>query len=378
MSKTLDKIRKFNESRPRPGSRSSTKGLFLSFEDGDNILRLVGEFIEVKTHYIAPNKRRGDRGLCMDEVFKGDDRMPPVINCADWDMDSESPKKEKTCAICKLHKVAQKALNEDGGRMSKEEKEFFDNLVRSTNPRTLLKWNVIDRRDPYVIEQTDSGERKILGFKIASIGMEAWNDISSIFTQLDLDISDRERGVDVNVVKGNNGVRVTYSANAVLDGLSVKQTPLSDDESELELHDLKRICGRLTSPEKVMEALHADLRDTIDKTDESEVETDDESEAETDDEDSMSKPEASEKTSTVAAVEEDEEEGEEEDEEEDEEEKPKSSKGSDDDKVDPSGWECFGDYEPGHPECLDCEVRERCAKKAGVTLDEKKSKKGKK
>ena len=396
MADMREKAKRFNKKRPNSGRRPSTKQLFFVFQEGPNDLRLVGEFLEVKTHFIAPAPKRKERGLCMPASFDsdGERRLPPVINCSDWDVDKEDWASEKTCTICKLRRAVDHALKSgkawDGLSDSekKEKKELYEKTAHASNPRTSLKWNMLDRRNPMVVELTDEGEKEVLGYKIASIGMEAWNDISGIFSQLGIDITNVDDGVDICVTRGSNGVRTVYSAVAVMDGLSAKQTPLTDEERALELHDLRRVCGRQVEQDRVLEALHGDLRDIIDvyekevgnQEPEREAQneaqgkekgkgkdkgsgSDDsgatESEGEFDQEPEKPKePEKPEKAEEDATT-------------------PKEAESSGDASANADGenWECFGTCEPDHPECQVCKALASCAEKTGVEVKPKKGKK---
>ena len=260
----MDKIK--NIKRSGSFKKGSVKGIFHQFKDGDNHIRLAGEFIQVKTHFIAPAPQRKDRGLCMPDAFKGDDRLPQVVNCVDWDVSTEKETKEKTCVICKLNTLARSMSK--NSKLSAEDKIFWDKLGLAAYARTSLKWNIFDRDDPYVLQNTDEGEKKILGLKIATIGMEAWADIEKVFHQLGFDITDPEKGVDLCVNKGSNGARVTYSANVVMNGLTVKQTPFTEEELALaaEPHDLKKICGGIVDQQRIFNALHVDYRSYLEET----------------------------------------------------------------------------------------------------------------
>ena len=85
--------------------------------------------------------------MCGAVAFQGDDKIPQVINCSNWDIALERPKKEKTCPICKLNAVARAVLAE---KPSEEEKKFFEALRAATRATSTLKWNIIDRDDPMV------------------------------------------------------------------------------------------------------------------------------------------------------------------------------------------------------------------------------------
>jgi len=352
----LDKVKKFRESRPKGQNFKKQRDIFFKFEDGDNIIRLVGEFLEVKTHFISPNHQRGDRGLCISEAFKGEGRLPKMINCPNWDIENEKAKEEKTCPICKLWRVAKNALKEAGQEIEPQDKQFLENLVSDASVTTALKWNVIDRRSPNVTEVDDAGvEKQVLGYKVANIGMEAWNDVDGIFKQLKVDISDAKEGVDINIIKGHNGARVCYSAVAVTQGMSVKQTPLTDEEKKMTLHDLRRIAGRMVEPQKIVDGLHDDLREILESA-----------EGET----TPSSEEAPASESAVTSEPESQEESTPEEEKEKPEKKrmPPLSEGfgddfSDDkekDKEKPT-WDCFGTVDdPSHDECAKCDSLADC------------------
>ena len=45
----------------------------------------------------------------------------------------------------------------------------------------------------------------------------------------------------------------------------VKQTPLTEEERALVPHDLKKLCGKQTDQQKVLESLHLDLRQLLEE-----------------------------------------------------------------------------------------------------------------
>jgi hypothetical protein len=214
---TLEKVRRLKARRPQNiGSRM--RGIFHQWHDADNVIRLAGQFVEVRTHFVAPAPKRQDRGLCRPDAFKGDNSIPQVVNCPDWDTAKEEAKPDKTCPLCKLAVIARAILKDT--TITAEEKKFFDALRQAASAKANLKWNIIDRDDPTILLVDEQGnEKKVLGYKIANIGMEAWNDIEGIFEQCGFDISDPVKGVDIKVIKGHNGKRVVYSAQKVLDAL---------------------------------------------------------------------------------------------------------------------------------------------------------------
>ena len=283
----LDKVRKFKNQRPKNEGRSKTKGIFHEWQDGPNDIRLVGEFLEAKTHFLASAKQRGERGMCMDDAFEKDNehRIMKVVNCPDWDINTEQAKGELTCPVCKLYRIASQALKEDP---SPKEKQYFETLKQSARLRTNLKWNIFDRLNPDVTVIDENGnESKQKGLKIATIGMEAWGDIEGIFEQCGFDITDPEEGVDIRVTKGNNGTRVSYSAQVILEGKGLKVTPFDEEERSIvdAVHDLKVICGRETKAEDIRAGLHGDYRELLELNEEEEEESETSSSATCDDPD---------------------------------------------------------------------------------------------
>jgi hypothetical protein len=265
----LEKMRKLRQRRATENNKrnfSNLRDIYYDFEMGDNRIRLCDEFLEVRTHFIAPAPKRNDRGLCQAEAFKGDDRIPMVINCPDWDLEKEEkkPESEWTCPICKLNRIANQILEEGP---DEEETDFFKKLRSQARARAALKWNILDRANPYITKKEGDSEEKVLGYKIATIGMEAYDDIEGIFEQTGMDISDAEEGVDIIVSKVKGKMRVEYSAKAAMD-MSVKpptvaMTPLTDEEQAAEMHRLLERCGRQTEPQKIIDALHGDYRDLL-------------------------------------------------------------------------------------------------------------------
>lgn len=311
---TLEKIRKLRASRPKGGgSGSRLRGIFHQWQDGDNIIRLVGQFFETKTHFIAPAPKRGERGLCQATAFQGNDKMPQVINCLNWDTKNEE-ERHGNCPICRLGDIAHQVLQDE---CTDEEKKFFEKLRRDCNPRTQLKWNILDRDNPMVTSVDNGKEEQVLGYKIASVGMEAWDDIEGIFDQMGFDISDPEEGLDICVNKGHNGTRTAYSAQAVIDKTKkppqAKVTPLTDEERALTLHDLKTICGKYVEAQRIMDALHEDHRElleinTPDADEEPPVDEDDEFAADTDEQEEVASDDVA--AAAAAVVDEDEDVGE--------------------------------------------------------------------
>jgi hypothetical protein len=277
LEEKMARFRKRNEKKNNKNDGSRIKGIFHSWKDGDNVLRFIGEFLEVRTHFIAPNSKMKAKGFCPMDRFQGENKLPQVVNCANWDLETDT-EIDGGCVICKLNKISRDILYGGNHEIDDDDKAFLDDLRRNSNARVGLKWNVIERSDPYVSKVDDKGnEEQVLGLKIASVGMEAFKDIDGIFEQLQFDLTDPEKGIDISVNKGHNGTRPVYSANAVLSGLAIKQTPLTEEELELDKHDLLAICGRQTDQSAIFESLRSDLKEMIEDVESEDEDEEDES-----------------------------------------------------------------------------------------------------
>ena len=431
---TLEKIRMLKK-RSEQQRGGTTQGLFLKFKKNHNIIRLVGEPLETKSHYLGVNKKfKNDKRAVLKDGTEG---ISTVVNCANWDINKEEETGEKKCIICKLNEMAHENLNQmtsDGA--DDTDIQFMKDLRSKTRARSILKWNVIDRDNPNVTRQNDSGdEDEVFGYKIANIGPEAWEDIAGIFEQVGFDISDFEDGIDIDIKKVEKD-RVYYSVKAVMEDGAVVKTPLTDEEREVDLNDLKVICGKQVDQSNLLEAIQDDYRELLevwesdqdsskenededssedDEDDSSDDEDDDSSEDDSsDDEDDDSSEDDDDEDddedvgSTIMSDDDDEDEDddssdededssdededssdEDEDEDEDEdssdedEDEDEDSSDEDDDSSDedenssdsqlaePTSWPCFGDIEIGNEECDKCENRELCAEKAGIDLNPK-------
>ena len=107
----------------RFANNSSAKDVFYKFKPGVNRIRLVGDMVEARAHYLAGNAKRGNRGLCPQISFEGDDKIFTGMNCLDWDAATEAKKAVRTCPICQLHQIAGRALS--SGKLNDSSKAFY-------------------------------------------------------------------------------------------------------------------------------------------------------------------------------------------------------------------------------------------------------------
>jgi hypothetical protein len=260
--KNMDTYARIQGEKPSAGFIAGKEsGIFLKWKTGDNILRLAGGYVETRTHFVAPNVRQKTRGICKIDAFeKGDTSISQVVNCLDWDLTTETEKRVKTCPICKLFQLASKILSETP---DEKEKKFYTELKSAAAYKTGYKWNALDRDNPMVTVSDNGVERAVLGFKIATLGKEAFADVRGIFMQCGFDISSPDEGVDIKITQGNKNGRVAYQAQVVLQGKGVKQTPFIPEEAALKLRDIKQICGKQYEVARIVAAMHDDLREML-------------------------------------------------------------------------------------------------------------------
>jgi len=263
----LKKLQKKNDYTPK----ARVKGIFHNWSDGDNTIRLVGTPLEVRTHFIAPSPTTKNRGLCPNEAFvwnpnKPADKIQKSINCGDWDIETESPTDVQSCPVCKLFNSAKEAIRmakANGVVLEPEVVTQLDWIKATCRPRSALRWNVIDRKDPYIIEVgADGAEKKVKGYKIASIGTELLKSILGIFEQIGCEASDPEKGIDIVVTK-TKGARTNYTARAAFKNKTLHETPLTEEERAMQLHDLKEFFDKQTEPALIVKSLHSDLRNML-------------------------------------------------------------------------------------------------------------------
>lgn len=241
----------------------TTKDTYYKFKVGVNRIRVVGEMLEVRSHYLPGNAKRGIRGLCPQMAFEGDDKIMQMINCADWDVATETRKNTRTCPICQLHTLASKAVS--SGRLNNESLKFYNDIKHDCREMTSFKVNIIDRDDPLVTVIENGAEVKRPGFKIASLSYTVAKSIYELSARLKVGVDDPDRGIDLEVTRTDTNGTTSYKVTPVFEGMSAKVTPLTAEERTFKLHDLKAIYGRDTDIVRVRGALHGDLQALLDK-----------------------------------------------------------------------------------------------------------------
>ena len=112
MSKMLDRIRaaQKRQEETNTSSSSSNENIFYNLTEGSHQIRLVGEWVTIHSHWIG-NSQYTQVELFPDSAFSGEKKIKKIICCSDFDIDTELPKKEKTCVLCNLRNVWNKGLS---------------------------------------------------------------------------------------------------------------------------------------------------------------------------------------------------------------------------------------------------------------------------
>lgn len=268
MSKLIEKInnRKLNEQKKTSGY-IKTSSLRMKFKDGRNVVRFAGNYVEVHTHSLNPNTF-GSIGVA-DEAFfkvKGADRLPFEVACTDWNLKTESYQKERTCPFCKLYKRASEALKRKD--LGEDEKKIFENIKNACKPSKKLKWNLIDRDAPFYIKVQNGKEEEVRGYKFADMSFGMFNDIRGIVEQNNLDISDPDFGIDIVVTKNNTNNKTSYTIQPCIEGISVKVTPLTDEEKKWKLWDFVEMYDKSYDFAPIKAKMHEEFLAILEMSDE--------------------------------------------------------------------------------------------------------------
>lgn len=256
--KMIDRIRKFQERSNQQANRNfnSNDEIFFNLSDGTHKVRLVGEWLQIRSHWIAPSSF-SRISLYSDNAFKGEHRLRKSVTCPNFDSDTEMEKDEKTCTICKLHAAANDILY-NCSDLSSEQKKFLENVARDTRYTDRYFFLCIDRDNPEV----SPGKK---GYKIIEFPKELMNQwIQLVSSTGDGDCTTVDAGCDFTIVKSRDGNRAKYSIQYVMENRQIVQTPLTDEEKAFEKLDLKKLMGKLPNQKELYEKLLPEFKELVD------------------------------------------------------------------------------------------------------------------
>ena len=266
----LDRLAKMAKEREEKSANRGTGGytkMFHSWKPGANNIRLVGRFIEVRTHYLGQENQKV--ALCKKDAFdKANPRhIPMIVNCPNWNKETNEFVKDGKCPICALNKLARVSIkHKDDPEMALKPSELadFEALKSATSSRSSLKWSIIDRDNPNVIKVENGTETQVPGYKIATITNDIQKGILTIGSQLG-DISSINSGVDITVTQSKVNNKTSYTVSPSFDPKTrqVKVTPLTAEERGMQLPDLDAMCAKQTEIKDIYDALTDEFRQLI-------------------------------------------------------------------------------------------------------------------
>ena len=247
--------------RNKSGNTFAKTDSWFRWKKDEHTIRLVGDFVIAKSHWIGPSKFNSV-SLFDEKHFVGEDKLPHQINCNNWNVETELEEKGCGCVVCELRKIAGDILySEEGKSLDEKDKKFFKDLKYKCDARTRYWFNCIDRDDPYIDEA-----KTIRGYKAIEIPSDLFEGILALSEKLSgIDITSPENGIDLVIKKsGGNGSPVKYSVLPKMDGLTVNSTPLTEQEQEMTMVDLKKVFGKKQDQEMLREKLSDDIKLLLD------------------------------------------------------------------------------------------------------------------
>ena len=237
-SKGKDAFEQMMEAKAnRSGSNFAKENIFFEWGDKDeHIVRIVGEYKWFKNHWINVSNFSPFK-LLKDEAFEGDNKLPKNIVCTNWDSETETNDEMGSCPVCKLMKIADNSIKKLGKSMNPEIKQFMKDLRSKCFPTNTFMVKIIDRGNPYVSDG-------VKGYKILRMPDTLVAAIKKISSDLGIDIVSEDEGIDIKISRNKAGNKTTYSAAPVYKGMSIKQTPLTEEERNYRDLDLSKFGGK--------------------------------------------------------------------------------------------------------------------------------------
>ena len=221
----------------------------------EHTIRLVGDFVSIRSHWIGESKFGQDIAILNSGAFKGDNKLPMTVACGNWDAETETEDPDgDACPVCRLGRNADAMLKKYGKELEEADKATFKNIRRKCAVKCQYLFKIIDRENPYVDE-----EKTRKGYKILRAPEKLLKAILELSDKMKgIGISSPDEGIDITIkkiVSETSKNDVSYSALPVMEGVSVKQTPLTEEERgfrELELH---KFAGKPVDKERFEEEL---------------------------------------------------------------------------------------------------------------------------
>ena len=250
----LQKIKQDNDAQ-KARRQTSGKNIWHNWKDGDQVVRFVGDVVITKTYWIAKSNFN-KLALFPDSAFEGEGALPKTINCANWNIETEKFE-DKGDILSLLNKIAREVLKV-GGTLDAETKDKFELLKRRTDTQTTYRWNIIDRDEP----KDENGQPK--GYLITNIGFELFDDLMAIHGDYQPSLfTSPDEGIDIKVSKTINNGNTKSRADPLLKRGSMVISPLTEEERQWELLNIKDICGKQTDQDLLFSKLLPEWQDLI-------------------------------------------------------------------------------------------------------------------
>lgn len=222
----------------------------------EHVVRLVGDFKWIRSHWIGESSFGKDIAILNPRAFKGESKLPLSVACSNWDASTESEDPNGDCPICRLGRNADALLAKEGKNMDESDKAIIKAIRKKCAIRNTYLFKCIDRDNPWI---DDAKTKK--GFKIIKMPGDLLNAIIELSKKFDgTSITSPEEGIDITIkrVKGEGGGAPKFTALPVMAGMSVKQTPLTDEELQYRDLDLDKFAGKPVDKDRFEEELSDD------------------------------------------------------------------------------------------------------------------------
>lgn len=250
-------VNRIKAAQAKRESKNSGGNIFHQWKSGDQIIRLSGDFITTKTYWLSKSNFNS-LDLFDESAFEGEDRIPKIINCANWNIETEKFE-ESGDVLFQLNKIARELLKESAS-LTEEQKKEYTLLKKRTDASTQYRWNILDRDEP----KDEEGNLK--GFQVASIGFDLFESLISIHEDYSpASFTSNEDGIDIKVTKGETNGRIKYRATPCLKRGSMVISPLTEEELALPLVNLMDICGKQVDQKLVASKLLPNWQDLLEQ-----------------------------------------------------------------------------------------------------------------
>ena len=269
MAKLIDEKKSYGIGNQSENTQTSKRISFYRWKDGDNVVRLVGEPIMVRTYYL-PKSSYNATELFNPDAFNKDANehaLPKVINCPDWNI-AERKFENNGDVLRALNKIANEMLKigKENGLASAQLKKW-QGVRNKTMPTLQYKWLCFDRDMPYVVEDGRIKEPKELtGYQIITLSRTLFEMVIAAQESYgEDDIFDVQKGCDLVFKKSidSKTKKAVWAVNLKMNGRRVAETPFTDEEKALEMPNLLELSGRQIPNQLIMNNLLGEYAEMI-------------------------------------------------------------------------------------------------------------------